>query len=214
MMVPTATETYLREDVSFPEEAEGEDLAMTAANWCLWVMENIGQPLSVPFDADLHAEDPTTTAIQDQFADCFASASTLRTAVTGHWLDTPCFFKSGENIWSQMREANSLLGSCFLRLCLLPDVRRRLQLEQELVAKYSQFEQVEKIHLLDSSEGMKVFIWLDQVKYNDELMDRLLDQEWSLLHQFPENVFEVFYFPLPEDGAQLPIPDSARLVFG
>jgi hypothetical protein len=204
------TEARNRDDVSFRESAEGAD----AAIWCCRAARDISQLSLLSYAADFLALDSTVTPIGHQYADYFESASTVGTAMPRYWLDTLSFIEYEQSLVSQTREANSLFLYCLLQLYKPLAAHRRLQLEQELVAKYGQFEQVEKIHLVDSAEGMQVFVWLHQVKYDDELMDRLLDQEWSLLHRFPENPFEVFYFPLPADGAELPIPDGARAVFG
>ena len=52
------------------------------------------------------------------------------------------------------------------------------------------------------------------MEYDDALMDQLLDQEWSLLERYPDDRLEFFYFSLPRNGAKLPVPEGARLVYG
>lgn len=205
----SATETCTREDVSFSEETE--DLATTSAFY--YILRWIGERPDALAEQIFCSEDPTATPIRHQFADHLVSELTLDTTVTHRGPDALRLLESGETVCPKIGEADKLLKRYLWRSCLLSGARRQLQLEQKLVAEYSRFERVQKIHLLDTSGGMSIYIWLDQVRYDDELMDRLLDREWSLLQRFQDVPFEVFYLPMPEDGAQFPIPDRARLVF-
>lgn len=99
-----------------------------------------------------------------------------------------------------------------VRTWLTLGISRKLELEEELVVRYGQFETVSSIHLLDSLDGVKVYVSLDQVEYDDGLMDQLLDQEWAISDQFRDSDLEVFYFPLPRGDVPPPIPDTATRI--
>jgi hypothetical protein len=201
------------DDVTLSEASWDEDAATSAAFLWMRLVSDIGEPAISFQQTILQPEETSATSFRDQYLEFALNTAFSAPVTTSLWhtyLAAGLFSFSDEaEIRMRLPDIRSLLRSLSM-----PHTGWRRQLEQELVARFGKFEQVERIHLIDSSQGIRVYVWLDQTEYDDELMDALLDQEWAIGERFADRAFEAFYFPMPRDDAQLPVPDKAELIFG
>ena len=85
--------------------------------------------------------------------------------------------------------------------------------EQSILIRYQGVDQVQAIYIQRLPTVSNVFVLLQQDRYDDALMDSLLDLEGEILDQYPDRLFEFHYMPLLEDRQSLPIPASAVQIF-
>jgi hypothetical protein len=76
----------------------------------------------------------------------------------------------------------------------VPDV-----IEQTIVKNYTVIPDVEMISFINKPEIIKFNIFTSNLKYDDELMDKLLDVEIRLLDQFPDIPLYFRYFTYYSD---------------
>jgi hypothetical protein len=65
----------------------------------------------------------------------------------------------------------------------------------EIAKKFRRVKEVKSIYVQRYGEELQIFILVSVEKYNDDLMDKLLDMEYDIRKMFPELVFEFFYPP-------------------
>ncbi len=210
-----ATAVRWSDDVTYPEESKDEDVVTAEVpQWTRFQGDIEGLVvLSSAFEASLQQKDASAATWESLDPEYGASVSRFGSLEAEYFSCRPCLSEWTEVIRSHMSNPPESVRSYLARLYFLAGSDQRLQLEQELVRRYGQFEQVDKIHLHESPQGIGVFVWLDQPKYDSELMHQLLDQEWTVGEQFADQPLEFFYFPLPADDTELPVPDTAKLIF-
>jgi hypothetical protein len=104
----------------------------------------------------------------------------------------------------------------FLRPCLTAQRSLRqatITLEEELVVRYKQFDQVHSIYLLETPDLVEITIFLDQPRYNKQLMHSLFDEEAELIQGYRSKLLDFHYFPLFEENDLLPVSPKARLIW-
>jgi hypothetical protein len=65
----------------------------------------------------------------------------------------------------------------------------------EIAKKFRRVKEVKSIYVQRYGEELQIFVLVSVEKYNDDLMDKLLDMEYDIRKMFPELVFEFFYPP-------------------
>jgi hypothetical protein len=91
-------------------------------------------------------------------------------------------------------------------------IERPASAEHSIYTRYYDINQVRAIYVQTLPQVCNVFVILRQDRYDDELMDRLLDREEKILDRYPNRLFNFQYLPLLEDDYMLPIPKSAVLI--
>ena len=86
-------------------------------------------------------------------------------------------------------------------------------IETNLYTCFYSIEPVQSIYLQALDEIHNVFVFLKQDRYDEGLMDCLLEQESDIVEQYPEILFNFHYLPLL-DNIPPAIPENATLVFG
>lgn len=85
--------------------------------------------------------------------------------------------------------------------------------EQSILMRCLGVDQVQAIYIQSLPRVINVWVLLQQDRYDDALMDSLLDLEGEILDQYPDHLFEFHYMPLLDDRHNLPIPAGAVLIF-
>jgi hypothetical protein len=65
----------------------------------------------------------------------------------------------------------------------------------EIAKKFRRVKEVKSIYVQKYGEELQIFVLVSVEKYDDDLMDKLLDMEYDIRKRFPELVFEFFYPP-------------------
>ena len=89
-----------------------------------------------------------------------------------------------------------------------------MRLEQEVVGAYAPIEQVAMIYA-DHANSQEVFtLFISGERYDDALMDRLLDCEWSLRRRYGSRGLSFRYLPdVPQGTHRDALSIRARLIF-
>lgn len=85
--------------------------------------------------------------------------------------------------------------------------------EEEIVARYASIDRVQRIYLLASTKTIKVFMWLNQSRYDEALMDRLLDAEEAILERYPQRLCKFHYVPVLTGHRSPFVPSQAQLIW-
>lgn len=80
-----------------------------------------------------------------------------------------------------------------------------------LYAGFQAMEPVQSVYIQPLPEATNVFVFLSQNRYDDALMDDLLDKEADILDRHPETLFNFHYVPLL--SAAPTVPQNAALIF-
>jgi hypothetical protein len=67
---------------------------------------------------------------------------------------------------------------------------------EEVACRFKQIPKVATIYLEKSPAELVFFCFLDHDQYDDHMMDQLLDLEWELRKDFPDQIFDIHYMPL------------------
>jgi hypothetical protein len=89
---------------------------------------------------------------------------------------------------------------------------KQATLSEEIVSRFSQFDQVYSIYFLETPDIYQVNVVLNLESYCDELMDQLLDQESQIQTRYREKLFDFHY--LPRIAGTYPISSEATLIWG
>ena len=66
----------------------------------------------------------------------------------------------------------------------------------EIVNRFSRIEEVKSIYVQHYQDEICVYVLLSINRYNEKLMDQLLDEEYAVRKKYSQLVFEFFYPPV------------------
>jgi hypothetical protein len=84
--------------------------------------------------------------------------------------------------------------------------------ERSIYTCYYDIDRVGAIYMQNLPQVCNIFVLLRQDRYDDELMDYLLDREEEILDLYPDELFNFQYLPLPEGDNTQPMPMNAVLI--
>lgn len=69
-------------------------------------------------------------------------------------------------------------------------------ISDNVIARYQFIPEVHQIYLEAADASLVYWIFTNETAYDDALMDRLIDQEITIMKAFPQTLFGFHYIPL------------------
>ena len=95
---------------------------------------------------------------------------------------------------------------------LFENIEKPTSIEHSIYTHYDIVDRVQAIYVQNLPEVYNVFMFLNQDHYEDDLIDRLLDQEAKILDLYPSILFHFHYFPLLKNNESHLVPKGAVLI--
>jgi len=84
--------------------------------------------------------------------------------------------------------------------------------EDDIYTQYQHIDQVQAIYGQDLPEVYNVYVLLNHDRYDEALMDRLLDQEEFVLDLHPDSFLQFYYLPILENNIPQVPKNSVRIL--